>query len=1035
MQETLVDLGMTCVQKSYYQAIFARYWPKLALGYRARTIPLLLLVSLQLYRCIDYPLLLEDYSLNDSKDASKSPHRSASVEQGAIPTLTSAAHRSSKVMFLESWLPLWEEDGHVESILIVSQLITVIDFLSDHLLSLGYSSERLGEGWSSLASPSAQTQHATPSRKSQLSIYLLCSRQLARVEVPWVDKIIMYDTDWNPKNDLPSLRHQHTFRPCTSSPSKRSHVLRLLSSTFEKHIYYRSRIRSGVDNAYGSWALYTSDTVANANETPKEKSVDSFHKQELETALKKAAVIGCLMSGRGEVTPYSGSSRSSTSSSSSSSSSQHSRHSSLQICTNDIGVSSLLDLAHYRARDLQKRAASEEEVKKGATVEDFPEAKKYAQSHRQFWKERCAVVYPRLMALPPSCWENCLSGVANKSVEEKMEWDEAIGSVNGYARSVEDAYSLLDMEVSIPGGSSSSTSSSSSSSSITTSTITAITSPTTSSKNSPSTLSLSPTLSSTGSCAKRSQVGFQIDSCSLPRNSLGRQVLKLDIFEGVSINDLNFWSLLPPPQPIASAVDLADSPFLRESRALVGKERKRLKQTALSPTSDYSSVAHYQSASRSPQTTDSGVPSTAAEFEPYTNTPPFSSAVEFSSMLPLGDHSQSMMPSSRRVYQPGISGSMADAEAKHNFASRKGDRKGDSERDAKNIAGSSRVQKRAKYRETTWRQRMHPAVLKDKGYIDNKWDGDRLKCFEKALLAVGFGRWERLRDAHSKLKRFALSEIQEMASAYFRKLCDVAVYNKIGKKEARVKVVAGMRNQAALKLWEKIKCLDWKDQRHSPGSPLTTPASASVPGSASSFVDSSFSASSDFKASGMDRSSLTSQEYLSSTDEGVADSLSSKKSGSSSKGEVGPATSSREKGKKLPAILRENQYDRSVLLNNESYVYTPSSCQFLPLFSPLSFLLPLFSLSHYSLLYPLLLFLLYPLLLSLLYPLLLSLLYPLQPSFLFSFLLGYSTLIDSFLLFHYSSRLPCAISSLPSPGHLQRFSPACVYMLTITLSI
>jgi chromodomain-helicase-DNA-binding protein 7 len=147
-EETLIDVELTSIQKQYYRAIFEHNHSFLNMGTSRNTAPKLMNIQMELRKCCNHPFLLDGIEQRETEKQhlellqsgafdNKSPEEIQQLlnEQAYIAT-------SGKMVLLDKLLPKLREEGH--KVLIFSQMVKMLDFLSEYCDFRNFKYERLG---------------------------------------------------------------------------------------------------------------------------------------------------------------------------------------------------------------------------------------------------------------------------------------------------------------------------------------------------------------------------------------------------------------------------------------------------------------------------------------------------------------------------------------------------------------------------------------------------------------------------------------------------------------------------------------------------------------------------------------------------------------------------------------------------------------------------------------------------------------------------------------------------------------------------
>ena len=106
---------------------------------------------------------------------------------------------SGKLVLVDKLLPKLKADGH--KVLIFSQMVKVLDIIEDYLIQKGYIFERIDGRIRGNERQMAIDRFSKPG--SDRFVFLLCTRAGGLgINLTAADTVIIYDSDWNPQNDL-----------------------------------------------------------------------------------------------------------------------------------------------------------------------------------------------------------------------------------------------------------------------------------------------------------------------------------------------------------------------------------------------------------------------------------------------------------------------------------------------------------------------------------------------------------------------------------------------------------------------------------------------------------------------------------------------------------------------------------------------------------------------------------------------------------------------------------------------------------------
>lgn len=235
-EETILEVTLTPIQKTYYKAIYEKNTTFLFKGPKSKNAPSLMNAAMELRKCCNHPFLIggaEERILADAATSTKPGGGNDDESKGAAPASTEAVDwkrladeqlikSSGKMVLLDKLLPKLQSGGH--KVLIFSQMVRVLDLLEDLLRMREYKFERL-DGSRSAASRSAAVDRFN--KKSFDRFIMLLSTRAGGLGLNLVsaDTVIIYDSDWNPQNDLQAMARAHRI-----GQTRAVSVYRLLTS-------------------------------------------------------------------------------------------------------------------------------------------------------------------------------------------------------------------------------------------------------------------------------------------------------------------------------------------------------------------------------------------------------------------------------------------------------------------------------------------------------------------------------------------------------------------------------------------------------------------------------------------------------------------------------------------------------------------------------------------------------------------------------------------------------------------------------------
>ncbi|KIH67106.1 helicase protein [Ancylostoma duodenale] len=240
-------------------------------GITGTSAPSLMNVMMELRKCCNHPFLIQGAEETIMSEL-KLLHPEWDEETLAHKALVQA---SGKVVLIEKLLPKLRKDGH--KVLIFSQMVKVLDLLEEFLVNMNYPFERID---GNVRGDMRQASIDRFSKKdSDRFVFLLCTRAGGLgINLTAADTVIIYDSDWNPQNDLQAQARCHRI-----GQTKMVKVYRLVTAnTYEREMFDKASLKLGLDKA-----------VLQSTTALKESST-ALSKKDVEELLKKGA-YGSIM--------------------------------------------------------------------------------------------------------------------------------------------------------------------------------------------------------------------------------------------------------------------------------------------------------------------------------------------------------------------------------------------------------------------------------------------------------------------------------------------------------------------------------------------------------------------------------------------------------------------------------------------------------------------------------------------------------------------------------------------------------------------
>ncbi|XP_060926010.1 chromodomain-helicase-DNA-binding protein 6 [Limanda limanda] len=271
-EETIIEVELTNMQKKYYRAILEKNFSFLSKGANQHNMPNLINTMMELRKCCNHPYLITgaEEKILESFRRSHSPDALDFQLQAMIQA-------AGKLVLIDKLLPKLLAGGH--KVLVFSQMVRCLDILEDYLIQRRYTYERIDGRVRGNLRQAAIDRFCKPD--SDRFVFLLCTRAGGLgINLTAADTCIIFDSDWNPQNDLQAQARCHRI-----GQSKAVKVYRLITrNSYEREMFDKASLKLGLDKA----------VLQDINRKGSLNGVQQLSKLELEDLLKKGA-YGALM--------------------------------------------------------------------------------------------------------------------------------------------------------------------------------------------------------------------------------------------------------------------------------------------------------------------------------------------------------------------------------------------------------------------------------------------------------------------------------------------------------------------------------------------------------------------------------------------------------------------------------------------------------------------------------------------------------------------------------------------------------------------
>jgi SNF2 family DNA or RNA helicase len=236
-EETIIEVELTREQKKFYRGFLHENAGTLLQTITGGTIPSLLNLMMQLRKVCNHPYLIK--GAEDEIVKEKRAELGDTMSRRQIEMLC-MVESSGKMIFIDKLLPKLREGGH--KVLIFSQMVRVLSIIQDYLNYKGYPFLRLD---GSVGEDRRQTSIEHFNSDEDAFVFLLSTRAGGvGINLTAADTVIIYDSDWNPQNDIQAQARCHRIGQKATVK-----VYRLITrGTYENKMFERASRKLGLDH-------------------------------------------------------------------------------------------------------------------------------------------------------------------------------------------------------------------------------------------------------------------------------------------------------------------------------------------------------------------------------------------------------------------------------------------------------------------------------------------------------------------------------------------------------------------------------------------------------------------------------------------------------------------------------------------------------------------------------------------------------------------------------------------------------------------
>ena len=264
-EEIVVEVVPTNIQKQYYRAILDKNREFLKRGIeKAQNVPKLVNILMEIRKVCNHPFLID----GAEETITKNMHEEQEINESLVKT-------SSKLLLVDKLLKKLREGGH--KVLIFSQMVKVLNILEDYLQMRDYPYVRLDGTIRGDQRQSAIDRFSNP--QIDTFVFLVSTRAGGvGINLTAADTVIIYDSDWNPQNDLQAQARCHRI-----GQTKDVKIYRLLTkNTKEKQMFERASKKLGLERVVLNGSRENSEIATKGN-------ASGLEKEEIDMLLKFGA--------------------------------------------------------------------------------------------------------------------------------------------------------------------------------------------------------------------------------------------------------------------------------------------------------------------------------------------------------------------------------------------------------------------------------------------------------------------------------------------------------------------------------------------------------------------------------------------------------------------------------------------------------------------------------------------------------------------------------------------------------------------------
>ncbi|KAK8834661.1 choline dehydrogenase 6 [Tritrichomonas musculus] len=303
LEEIIIECPMTPYQRMYYKSIFEKNIDYLHRGAHKSNSTSLRNIAMELRKVCNHPFLIAGAEDQITIEKRESLNLKENDEAPSNFEFDLLVRNSGKMILLDKLLRKLKQDGH--RVLIFSQMTAMLDIIQDYLNLVDYKFCRIdGDVRSEIRQVNIDEFNKKGSDKF---VFLLCTRSGGvGINLASADTVIIYDSDYNPQNDIQATSRCHRI-----GQKKEVKMYRFITAkSYERKMFDMASIKLGLDHAvlgsgkkedsskldlekllrFGAYYAYKEEEDNNASETFGEEDIESVISRS--TRIQHASVVG-----------------------------------------------------------------------------------------------------------------------------------------------------------------------------------------------------------------------------------------------------------------------------------------------------------------------------------------------------------------------------------------------------------------------------------------------------------------------------------------------------------------------------------------------------------------------------------------------------------------------------------------------------------------------------------------------------------------------------------------------------------------------